>query len=183
MVATSHKWLLKFKLILVKINNSVPQVHWPHSLGSVATCGQWLLYQTVQERMLLSVWKEHFPRPPYTCAGFLPGASSARAGLVLSFLCIFTFFFPAVPHSLWDLRSLTRDRTRVPCSGSVESSPLDGQGSPSSASLGWPFLSRGIPCPPPSPSSHPCLHSPLRSLPLPHLSSAPAISTSDFLLL
>ena len=31
-----------------------------------------------------------------------------------------------------DLSSLTRDRTRAPCSGSVESQPLDLQGSPSS---------------------------------------------------
>ena len=32
--------------------------------------------------------------------------------------------------SMWDLTSLTRDWTRSPCSGSVESLPLDCQGSP-----------------------------------------------------
>ena len=30
------------------------------------------------------------------------------------------FFFFAAPRVMWDLSSLTRDRTRVPCSGSVE---------------------------------------------------------------
>ena len=30
------------------------------------------------------------------------------------------FFFLATLHSLWDLGSLTRDRTRAPCSGSTD---------------------------------------------------------------
>ena len=40
------------------------------------------------------------------------------------------FFFLAVPRSMWDLSSPTRDRTRAPCSGSAESQPLDCQGIP-----------------------------------------------------
>ena len=44
---------------------------------------------------------------------------------------IFLFFlwlFLATWHSLWDLSLSTRDRTHVPCIGSVESEPLDHQG-------------------------------------------------------
>ena len=33
----------------------------------------------------------------------------------------FFFFFLAAPHGMWDLSSLTRDRTHAPCSGSAES--------------------------------------------------------------
>ena len=40
------------------------------------------------------------------------------------------FFFLAVPCSMWDLSSTTRDRICTPCIGSVESWPLDLQGSP-----------------------------------------------------
>ena len=47
--------------------------------------------------------------------------------LLLSYVLDFLFFWP---QGMWDLRSLTRDRTRVPCIGKVESSPLDRQGSP-----------------------------------------------------
>ena len=36
---------------------------------------------------------------------------------------------------MWDLSSPTRDQTRAPCSGSMESSPLDRQGSPKAAVL------------------------------------------------
>lgn len=43
-------------------------------------------------------------------------------------------FFSAVPCRVRDLRSLTRDRTCTPCSGSAESQPLDHQGSPSMVS-------------------------------------------------
>ena len=42
------------------------------------------------------------------------------------------FFFLAMPHGMWDLSSPTRDRTCAPCSGSMKSQPLDGQGSPTS---------------------------------------------------
>ena len=34
---------------------------------------------------------------------------------------LFTYFFLALPHSMWDLSSQTRDRTGTPCSGSAES--------------------------------------------------------------
>ena len=40
------------------------------------------------------------------------------------------FFFLAIPQSMWDLGSLTRDWTPTPCSGSVQSQPLNYQGSP-----------------------------------------------------
>ena len=36
----------------------------------------------------------------------------------------------AMPHGMWDLSSLTRDRTCTPCIGSAKSQPLDPQGSP-----------------------------------------------------
>ena len=35
-----------------------------------------------------------------------------------------------LPRGMWDLSSLTWDRTRAPCSESAESQPLDRQGSP-----------------------------------------------------
>ena len=31
------------------------------------------------------------------------------------------FFFLAIPHGLWDLRSPTRDGTCAPCNGNMES--------------------------------------------------------------
>ena len=43
------------------------------------------------------------------------------------FVCLFVL---AVPYGTWDHSSPARDRTLVPCSGSVESQPLDHQGSP-----------------------------------------------------
>ena len=50
----------------------------------------------------------------------------------------FFFFFLAVPHSMQDLSSLTRNGTCAPCChGSAESKPLDFQGSPRS-----PFLNK-----------------------------------------
>ena len=39
-------------------------------------------------------------------------------------------FFLAKPRSIWDLSSPTKDRTHASCIGSVESKPLDCQGSP-----------------------------------------------------
>ena len=41
----------------------------------------------------------------------------------------FSPLFLAMPHGMWDLSSLTRDWTRATCSGSLESKPLDCQGS------------------------------------------------------
>lgn len=40
------------------------------------------------------------------------------------------FFFLAVQCGLWDFSSLTRNQTHAFCSGSVDSEPLDLQGSP-----------------------------------------------------
>ena len=45
----------------------------------------------------------------------------------------------AVPGSMHDLSSPTRDRTRAPCGGSMESSPLDHQGSPWNTVLTMPL--------------------------------------------
>ena len=42
----------------------------------------------------------------------------------------FIFYFLAVPHSMWGLRSSTRDQTCIPCFGSAEAKPLDRQRSP-----------------------------------------------------
>ena len=39
----------------------------------------------------------------------------------LYFLSLFFFFFLATPSGMWNLSSLTRDRTCAPCSGSMES--------------------------------------------------------------
>ena len=44
-------------------------------------------------------------------------------------------------RSLWDLSSLTGNRTLTPCVGSMESQPLDYQEDPSVA-----FLKEGVPC-------------------------------------
>ena len=43
---------------------------------------------------------------------------------------LFNFFFLAAPHGMWDPSSPTRDLTRASCLGSVESYPVDHQGSP-----------------------------------------------------
>ena len=43
-------------------------------------------------------------------------------------LSLSIYIFLAVPNNIWDLSSLTRDRTLVPCIGSAESYPLDHQG-------------------------------------------------------
>ena len=46
---------------------------------------------------------------------------SRNVGLICdNFFCLF-FNFLAVPHGMRGLSSLTRDQTRAPCSGSVES--------------------------------------------------------------
>ena len=50
----------------------------------------------------------------------------------------FFFFFGHTQCGMQDLIFLTRDRTRTPCSGSTEFSPLDRQGSP------WAFHTNGI---------------------------------------
>ena len=42
---------------------------------------------------------------------------------------IFIIIFLVLPHSLWDLSSLTRNQTHAPCIRSMESYPLDHQGS------------------------------------------------------
>ena len=34
-----------------------------------------------------------------------------------------------MPRGMWDLSSLTRDQTSAPCSGSMDSLPVDHQGS------------------------------------------------------
>ena len=56
---------------------------------------------------------------------------------------VFFFFFLAMPWGMWDLSFLTRDRTHVPCSGSMEYQPLDHQGS--SQRLSFVFCFLGIP--------------------------------------
>ena len=49
----------------------------------------------------------------------------------LSFLHLLTsFFLFAALQGMQDLSSLTRDQTCAPCSGSVESQPLNHQGNP-----------------------------------------------------
>lgn len=45
-------------------------------------------------------------------------------------VCVLLFSFLAAPHGSWDPNSLTRDRALIPCSGNMESSPLDCEGSP-----------------------------------------------------
>ena len=37
------------------------------------------------------------------------------------FVFILFFFFLAVPHGIWDLRSLTRGQTHAPCIGGTQS--------------------------------------------------------------
>ena len=41
----------------------------------------------------------------------------------------------ATPHSMWDLSSPSKDGTCVSCSGSIDSEPLDHQGSPRTEGL------------------------------------------------
>ena len=49
---------------------------------------------------------------------------------VFVYLLILELFFFFWPRGTQDLSSLTRDGTCTPCSGSMESQPLDCQGSP-----------------------------------------------------
>ena len=51
--------------------------------------------------------------------------------LALRVLFVCLFFVRAALRGMWDLSSLTRDRTCMPCIGSMQSSPLDYVGSPS----------------------------------------------------
>ena len=51
----------------------------------------------------------------------------------------FTFFFWSHHSCLWDLSSLTCDRTHALCSGSERSKPLDCQGSPRKVSCEFPL--------------------------------------------
>ena len=53
--------------------------------------------------------------------------------LVTTLLLFYVLVF--WPQGMWDLISLTRDRTCAPCTGSTESYPLDCQGSPISIVL------------------------------------------------
>ena len=59
-------------------------------------------------------------------SGFL---TSLKSNLML-LLFFMSFFFLAAHHGMRDLSSPTRDQTCTPCSGSMESSPLDHPGSP-----------------------------------------------------
>ena len=54
--------------------------------------------------------------PIFTSFGYIPrgGIAGSYANSILIF-----FFFLATLHGMWDLSSLIRDRTRIPCSGSV----------------------------------------------------------------
>ena len=45
------------------------------------------------------------------------------------FIYLFIYFL-ATPRGMWDINSRTRDQTRAPWTGSVESQLLDHQGSP-----------------------------------------------------
>ena len=38
---------------------------------------------------------------------------------LILFICLSVCLFSAALHSMWDLSSLTRDRTHTPCSGSI----------------------------------------------------------------
>ena len=58
----------------------------------------------------------------------LPAISNICILLLKNFLLLLLF---AMPYSMHDLSSLTRDWTQVPCSGSMESYLLDRQGCPS----------------------------------------------------
>ena len=82
----------------------------------------------IQARLYWDSWVKTSNRFPFL---LLEGG---RAGPFVKNLLL---LFLAAPCSMWDLSSPTRDRTRVPCSGSAESQPLDHQGSPMSWSLKW----------------------------------------------
>ena len=48
---------------------------------------------------------------------------------IIVLLYYFFIYSLAEPHGMWNLSSLTKDQTHTPCSGRVESTPLDCQGS------------------------------------------------------
>ena len=87
----------------------------------------------------------------------IQSSSALPSGAVLSLCCshpagdfclvLFFFFFPyflATQCGLWGLSSPTRDWTRAPCTGNVESEPLDSRGRPRPVSWRWPSFP---PCP------------------------------------
>lgn len=64
--------------------------------------------------------------------------SESLSELFCSFdLCPISCLSPplAALYSMWDFSSLTKDRTHAPCSGSMESQPLERQGYVSIVSL------------------------------------------------
>ena len=59
---------------------------------------------------------------PVTSWPTTPGPGSHPCPPHIVLLCfVLVFFVLAAPHGMWDLSSPTRDRTRAPCIGSVES--------------------------------------------------------------
>ena len=103
-------------------------------------CNLQSLTQTLQARCVLEfrIFLKFYFRKVIQCT-YSPGIlgrtlSSSHVFVCFFFLTIrhwilFYFIWPC-QHSMWDLSSPTRDRTRAPCSGSAESWPLDHQGSP-----------------------------------------------------
>lgn len=63
-VPTSHMWLLKFKLKLITIVNSVLQLCWQHCRCSRATCADWLLRRTWSTAIV--------PKSPSVCHPGIP---------------------------------------------------------------------------------------------------------------
>ena len=51
----------------------------------------------------------------------LPGISFYKNFILINFFTLIFFFFLAVPHSVWDLSSPTKDQTHAPFSGSTKS--------------------------------------------------------------
>ena len=65
-----------------------------------------------------------------TTHGPVPRGAWFSSGTQKNLAVGLTFFFLAMPCSMWDLSSPTRDQAHPSCGGSAGSSPLDPQGSP-----------------------------------------------------
>ena len=83
---------------------------------------------------------KHLPNAPLSHLFWASAPSSQSQSSPMMFYC---FHFLAALHTLWGLRSPTKDQTHVPCIGGTESSPLERQGSLSYNVLSWYFSLAG----------------------------------------
>ena len=118
--------------------------HHPQSIGlnsatrphlQVREAGMCSLTQGVEANLATSVHYQGLPQPPKVSMSLHPVLNSSASfyttyqhigqcwpsPIFLFCRFFFFFFFLTTPCGMWDLSSLTRDRTCAPCIGSAES--------------------------------------------------------------